>query len=379
MTTVDTIVNMDDFRDCYFTGPGTVAGRYMRLFWHPIFRSEDLKLGWAQPVQIMNEEFTLYRSEAGNPHLVDYRCAHRGVPLTVGWIEGECIRCRFHGWKYDSSGQCIEQPAEDESFAAKVRLRSFPVKEYLGLIFAYFGEDTPPEFSRYPEFENKNIWIETYIRPCNFLNNIENDPIHIPFTHRESEFFINRPVEIPAVSIEETEYGILLRSDFKSGRYHVTHHGMPNVLCFRRGGDRDHLAFRVPIDDDQHVSFQVDVQFKTGNEADEAVQKRHAARSGNLGRSPNEVGAAVLKGKVRIQDIEGDEKANIVWIQDYAVQVGQGPVRTRKKEWLGRSDKALILQRKIWERELKALAEGRPIKRWVWTERLAAIGSYNPL
>ena len=55
MTTVDTIVNMDDFRDCYFTGPGTVAGRYMRLFWHPIYRSEDLKPGWAQPVQIRIE------------------------------------------------------------------------------------------------------------------------------------------------------------------------------------------------------------------------------------------------------------------------------------------------------------------------------------
>jgi len=39
----------------------------------------------------------------------------------------------------------------------------------------------------------------------------------------------------------------------------------------------------------------------------------------------------------------------------------------------------LIMQRKLWERELKALAEGRPIKRWVWTERLAAIGSHNPL
>ena len=137
--------------------------------------------------------------------------------------------------------------------------------------------------------------------------------------------------------------------------------------------------FRVPIDDDQHVSFQVDVQFKTGNEADEAVQKRHAARSGKLGPFAERNGRSGLRGRMRIQDIEGDEKANIVWIQDYAVQVGQGPVRTRKKEWLGRSDKALIMQRKLWERELKAVAEGQPIKRWVWTERLAAIGSYNPL
>jgi hypothetical protein len=80
----------------------------------------------------------------------------------------------------------------------------------------------------------------------------------------------------------------------------------------------------------------------------EAVKARHAARMGKLGRSPNELGAAVLRGEIRIQDLEGDDRANIVWVQDYAVQVGQGPIELRKKETLGRSDTALILQRKIW-------------------------------
>lgn len=68
-----------------------------------------------------------------------------------------------------------------------------------------------------------------------------------------------------------------------------------------------------------------------------------------------------------------DERANIVWIQDYAVQVGLGPIKNRTNEWLGRSDTALILQRKIWERELRALAENEPLKQWIRTERLAAI------
>ena len=56
--------------------------------------------------------------------MVGFRCAHRQTQLSVGWVEDDCIRCRFHGWKYESSGQCVEQPAEQESFAEKIRIRS---------------------------------------------------------------------------------------------------------------------------------------------------------------------------------------------------------------------------------------------------------------
>ena len=111
----------------------------------------------------------------------------------------------------------------------------------------------------------------------------------------------------------------------------------------------------------------------------EAVKKRHAARTGKLGRSPNELGAAVLRGEIRIQDLEGDDRANIVWVQDYAVQVGQGPIELRKKENLGRSDTALILLRKIWVRELQALADGSPLTAWHRSDRLAQLISYSHL
>ena len=49
----------------------------------------------------MGEQFTLYRGDDGKPHVVDFRCAHRQTQLSVGWVEDDCIRCRFHGWKYD--------------------------------------------------------------------------------------------------------------------------------------------------------------------------------------------------------------------------------------------------------------------------------------
>ena len=56
-----------DYMDCFRTGPDTIAGKYMRKFWHPVFRAEDLKPGWTKPIRIMGEDFTLYRGESGRP------------------------------------------------------------------------------------------------------------------------------------------------------------------------------------------------------------------------------------------------------------------------------------------------------------------------
>ena len=106
--------------DIVHTGPGTLGGRYMRSFWQPVHVAAKLPSGRALPVRVMSEDFTLYRGEGGEAHVVASRCAHRGTQLSTGWVEGDCIRCFYHGWKYDSSGQCVEQPAEDEAFAAKV-------------------------------------------------------------------------------------------------------------------------------------------------------------------------------------------------------------------------------------------------------------------
>jgi 5,5'-dehydrodivanillate O-demethylase len=90
--------------DVVHTGPGTLAGRYLRGFWQPVAVAADLAPGTAQAVRVLGEEFALYRGQGGTPFLVDQRCAHRGAQLSVGWVEDDCLRCFYHGWKYDSSG-----------------------------------------------------------------------------------------------------------------------------------------------------------------------------------------------------------------------------------------------------------------------------------
>src|ERR1019366_545302 len=65
---------MNDFNDFAHTGPGTLAGRYLRKFWQPVYHLKDLPAGRAVPIRVMSENFTLYRGEDGTVHTTAFRC-----------------------------------------------------------------------------------------------------------------------------------------------------------------------------------------------------------------------------------------------------------------------------------------------------------------
>src|ERR1051325_1252722 len=79
----------EEWRDFVHTGPGTLAGRYLRLFWQPVCRAQDIEAGRTKPIRIMSEDFTLYRGESGTAHIVAFRCAHRGTQLSAAWVQGD--------------------------------------------------------------------------------------------------------------------------------------------------------------------------------------------------------------------------------------------------------------------------------------------------
>ena len=389
----------EEWTDFAHTGPGTLAGRYMRSFWQPIYRAQDLPAGRARPIRVMSEDFTLYRgegpssdarlpsgpagpetgdSELGNAHLLAFRCAHRGTQLSTGWVEGDEIRCFYHGWKYDGHGQCTEQPAEPEPFCQKIRIKSYPVEEYLGLIFAYLGEGEPPPLPRYPDFDGDDVrTTSTYVRACNYFNSIENgvDPAHLPFVHHRSGFTDNGLRDVPRVSGEETSYGVVCNALRPGQPARLTHHNMPNMLHIKSspdevgGGWSDALAWRVPIDDESHVSFNVNVMHLSGDAA-RRYEERQRER-GATGASPvNDLAARILAGEMHVDDL--GQPPYIVGVQDTVAQVGQGAIADRADERLGRSDAVVILLRNIWKRELRALAEGRALTEWRRPERVEA-------
>jgi 5,5'-dehydrodivanillate O-demethylase len=365
-----------DHRAFVQTGPGTLAGRYLRSFWQPVAHADDVGAGQAIPRRILNEEFTLYRGEGGQPHLVAFRCAHRGTQLSTGWVEGDCIRCIYHGWKYEHTGQCVEMPAEDPSFPPKVRIRSYPVREYLGLIFAYLGEGGPPRLPRYPQFEDGLLEFPSVTRRCNYFSNLENslDVAHVGFVHRSGPSSFDGITDSPNVfEAEETEWGIDYYVEHPSGKQFRSQFGMPNVFHhtnFPRVPElvshSEFLTFWVPIDDESHYQFSVSVVRLKGDVADRYVELRDQMLA-KRDLSHQDLAEFVLAGELRLADIDL-ERTDAVRLQDDVVQVGQGRVADRHHERLGRSDRGVIMIRKLWLRELRALAEGRPLKRW----------SYNP-
>ncbi len=314
------------------------------MFWQPVYRAQDLGPGQAVPLRIMSEDITLYRGEGGTPHVLAFRCAHRGTQLSTGRVEGDCIRCLYHGWRYDSFGQCVEQPGEEESFAKKVRIRSYPTQEYLGLIFAYLGEGEAPPLRRYPDLEGEGVLetLSTGFWPCNYFNVLDNacDAGHIAFVHRESRLIVNRPdrLRVPKIFAEETEYGIRTTTANPGERANVLHFHMPNINQIRsvwrytdsmdrlRNGWVDRLFFRVPVDDENCVNFVVDRAKLKGTAARGYREQYHQMRHGGV-KFPAHLGDGVLAGKLRIEDFSKQTSPYyLTLIEDYLAQVGQGPV-----------------------------------------------------
>ena len=123
-------------------GPGTPAGELLRRYWHPVAIAADLTPDSPTKfVRILGEDLVLFQTPNGEVGLLHDRCAHRGVSLSYGRVEERGIACAYHGWLYDTKGNCLETPAEpaDSKFCLTVKQKAYPVKKLAGLYWAYFG------------------------------------------------------------------------------------------------------------------------------------------------------------------------------------------------------------------------------------------------
>ena len=174
---------------------------------------------------------------------------------------------------------------------------------------------------------------------------------------------------------EETDWGLACYDKWPSAdRVGVAHKGMPNVgyivpaaILLAKGAKHAlHVSWRVPIDDRRHTTFRVNLIPVTGEEAEAILANRPASY---YDRSViGKLGDAVIAGKLRLSDIE--DRTHIEFIQDYVAQVSQGEVSTREREQLSVSDVTVVLLRRVWKRELQALADGHELKHWRLTDKI---------
>src|SRR5262245_37699018 len=112
------------------TGAGTLMGDLFRRYWQPALLSSELAKPDGPPVRVklLGEPLIAFRDTQGRIGLMDEFCAHRGVSL---WFarNAECgLRCPYHGWKYDVTGQCVELPSEgpEGPMRKRMKLKSYP-------------------------------------------------------------------------------------------------------------------------------------------------------------------------------------------------------------------------------------------------------------
>ena len=356
------------------TSAHTPMGKVLRKFWHPIALSSTVAPGTAKAVRLLGEDLALYRGESGTPHLIVNRCAHRLKKLHTGWIEGETLRCMYHGWKYDATGQCVERPAERPGTEADIRIAAYPVHEYCGLIFAWLGEGEPPVFDlpRKTVFERKDVLLfqRQEVWPCNWLQHAENslDALHVSFAHQTGivgVFGEAVTTLVPELRYEETLAGIrqtAIRSEGGKSLVRISDWTFPYanhvaVPPIKEGAPWMELSnWMVPIDD-THTNRVTLIAAEITTAAGDADLRRYF--DGCQTYNAADYHDDLFAGKY-----PEDPLIRLTSAQDYVTLVGQGAIADRANERLASSDRGIAMLRRILWREMEAINAGKPTKPW---------------
>ena len=336
-------------------GPGTPAGEMLRRYWWPVAFTEHVKQkGSPVKVRLLGEDFVLFRDGGGRLGLIELHCSHRGTSLEFGRVEDRGIRCCYHGWLYDVTGRCLEQPAEpaDSTFKGRIRHPAFKAEDLGGFIFAYIGPDPAPLLPRYDLLleENGERVLGAGTEYCNWLQRAENsvDQTHLVALHAPE--YPHMALKRPEIGWQKTAYGAKITMHVPGvSKPKFSHWVFPSHTrhtTARKGRIPDHaIRFRVPTDDTKTTTFWL--RFTPYDEA-------------NRGK------ALVVKTKGNDDDKPGVyTRIDDGWWgiashdQDRVAQESQGDIYDRSKEHLGASDQGVILLRNLIKESIDAVHQGK--------------------
>jgi phthalate 4,5-dioxygenase oxygenase subunit len=260
-------------------GPGTAMGTLMRQYWLPACLSSELAAN-GDPLRLMllGERQIAFRDSSGHVGVLDHRCPHRCASLFFGRNEEDGLRCVYHGWKFDTAGNCLEMPnlPADQDFRHKVKAKAYAVAERGGLVYVYMGEReaAPPlpalEATLLPPDETD---LSCRQRECNWLQALEGDidTSHFSFlhtgkvetgdidsNHMDRFQLIDRA---PYYHVRLTDWGTMYTAyrPAQAGHlyYRFAHFVMPFWTLFPNGPLTDNIIAQawVPMDDTHTMSF----------------------------------------------------------------------------------------------------------------------------
>lgn len=126
-------------------------------FWYPVAQSRSVRKGRTFAATFAGERIALYRGQSGTVYALEDRCAHRQVPLSMGVVEGDTLRCCYHAWAYRGNGRISQIPYLPKGAARPPRgVRAYPAREAYGLVFVFPGDAREAATTALPELPEFN-------------------------------------------------------------------------------------------------------------------------------------------------------------------------------------------------------------------------------
>jgi len=376
-------------------GPGTAAGGLLRRYWQPVALAEELSGPRPlKPVQLMGQHFVLFRDETGRVGLLDRDCPHRGADLAYGRLENGGLRCAFHGWLFDATGQCLETPAEPggSRMCAHIRQGACPVVEKSGIVFAYIGEGEPPAF---PEFDcfvapDSHTFAFKGLWECNWLQALEvgMDPAHASFLHRfyededtsesygkqfrgasaDSDMAITqvlREYDRPEIQVQLAPYGMQLTTLRKLSEQQthvrVTNVVFPQAFVIPMSSEMTISQWHVPVDDTHCYWYAIFTSF-TGpvdkvQMREQRLQTIELPHYTSRKNKRNQYGYDVQEQLTQTYTGMGMD----INVHDQWACESMGPIQDRTREHLGTTDKGITMFRRLLVKAIEAAQAGQPL------------------
>jgi phenylpropionate dioxygenase-like ring-hydroxylating dioxygenase large terminal subunit len=362
-------------------------GQMFRKYWIPALLAEELPENDCAPVRVklLSERLIAFRDSDGRLGLMDEFCAHRGVSLWFGRNEEGGLRCPYHGWKYDTNGQCVDVPSEpkDSGFCEKIKLQAYPLVKIGDILWTYMGpkEEQPP----YPEFEfatvpSNQTFTSKRFQECNWLQAMEGgiDSSHVSFLHsgnlntdplfkgaRGNQY--NIADKMPFFEVVKHEGGLYVgaRRNAEEGNYYwrITPWVMP---CFTmvppRGDHPIHGHFWIPIDDENCWAWSFDYH-PTRALTDVEMEALKAGKGVHCEYVPGTYIPKANKTNDYLMDRQAQKEGRTysgvegIAIQDSSLQESMGPIVDRTKENLVSTDNGVIMARQMLRKAVTALRD----------------------
>ncbi|MEA2824558.1 MAG: phthalate 4,5-dioxygenase [Alphaproteobacteria bacterium] len=369
------------------TGPGAPMGQFFRSYWIPAFLASELAEPDCPPVriQLLSEKLVAFRDTEGRLGLIEEFCAHRRVSLWFGRNEENGLRCPYHGWKFDVTGQSVDIPSEPagSTHCQRIRMTNYPLVERGGILWTYMGppDRKPPlpewEFAMVPD---SHRFVSKRWQECNWLQALEGgiDSSHVSFLHRgdlETDPVFkgakgnkyNMSDLMPVFDVVESPGGLYIgaRRNADDGNYYwrITQWVMPAFTMIPpRGNHPVHGHFFIPMDDENCWTWSFDYRVKSPLEPELVQQMREGAGIHTV-VDPRNFRPLANKDNDYLIDRAAQKRGRTYSgvagfaIQDSSLQESMGPIIDRSRENLVATDKGIVMARRRLLRAAKALLD----------------------